>query len=61
MMRTELKGAEEYGPAWEKIVEWLIQNNLEIDMSRASYEIYFNSPEEHPQKHYIFAICMPVN
>ncbi|WP_135606187.1 GyrI-like domain-containing protein [Methanococcoides sp. NM1] len=60
VMRAELTGAEEYGPAWEKVVEWLIQNNLEIDMSRASYEIYLNSPEEHPEKHHIVDICMPV-
>lgn len=60
VMRAELTGAEEYGPAWEKVVEWLIQNNLEIDMSRASYEIYLNSPEEHPEKHHILDICMPV-
>lgn len=60
VMRAELAGAEEYGPAWEKVVGWLIQNNLEIDMSRASYEIYLNSPEEHPEKHHIIDICMPV-
>ncbi len=60
VMRAELTGTEEYGPAWEKIVEWLIQNNLEIDMSRASYEIYLNSPEEHPESHHILDICMPV-
>lgn len=59
VMRAELTGPEEYGPAWEKIVEWLIQNKLEIDMSRASYEVYLNSPEEHPQKHHIIDICMP--
>ncbi|MCD4821853.1 MAG: GyrI-like domain-containing protein [Methanococcoides sp.] len=60
VMRAELTGTEEYGPAWEKIVEWLIQNNLEIDISRASYEIYLNSPEEHPEKHHILDICIPV-
>lgn len=60
VMRAELTGPEEYGPAWEKVVEWLIQNKLEIDMSRASYEIYLNSPEEHPEKHHILDICMPV-
>jgi AraC family transcriptional regulator len=60
VMRVELTGAEEYGPAWEKIVEWVMQNNLEIDISRPSYEIYFNSPEEHPQGHHIFDICMAV-
>lgn len=60
VMRTELTGPEEYGPAWEKVVDWVIQNNLEMDMSRASYEIYLNSPEEHPDKHHILDICMPV-
>jgi AraC family transcriptional regulator len=60
VMRAELTGAEEYGPAWEKVVEWMIQNNLEIDMSRASYEIYLNGPEEHSEKHHILDICMPV-
>ncbi|MBP2029520.1 AraC family transcriptional regulator [Methanohalophilus levihalophilus] len=60
VMRAELTGAEEYGPAWETIVEWLIQNNLEIDMFRASYEIYLNDPEIHPEKHHILDICMPV-
>jgi AraC family transcriptional regulator len=60
VMRAELTGAEEYGPAWDKVVEWMIQNNLEIDMSRASYEIYLNSPGEHSEKHHILDICMPV-
>lgn len=60
VMHAELTGAEEYAPAWENIVEWLMRNNLEIDMSRASYEIYLNDPEEHPEKHHILDICMPV-
>lgn len=60
VMRVELTGAEEYGPAWEKVEEWLIQNNFEIDICRASYEIYLNSPEEHPEKHHILDICMAV-
>jgi AraC family transcriptional regulator len=58
--RAELTGPEEYAHAWEKIVGWLMQNKLEIDMSRASYEVYLNSPEEHPQNHHIVDICMPV-
>jgi len=60
VMRTELKGPEEYSHAWEKVVEWLTRNNLEIDMTRASYEIYLNSPDEHPERHHIVEICMPV-
>ncbi len=47
-MHTELTGPEEYGPAWNAVVEWMERNNYEVDMSRASYEIYFNNPEEHP-------------
>ncbi len=59
VMRAELTGAEEYGPAWEKIFEWIMQNNIEIDIYRASYEIYLNSPGEHPESHHILDICMP--
>ena len=58
VMKTELKGPEEYGPAWMEVVEWMKNNNEEIDMSRASYEIYLNNPEEHPEKHHILEICM---
>ena len=57
---AELKGAEEYGPAWNVVVEWMKENNVEIDMSRPSYEIYLNNPEEHPEKHHIIDICMSV-
>lgn len=60
VMHAELKGAEEYSPAWNKIVEWVQENNLEIDMSRPSYEIYLNNPEEHPEKLHIIDICMSV-
>jgi len=60
VMRAELTGAEEYGPAWNKVVEWVNQNNHEIDMTRPSYEIYLNNPEEHPEKHHILDICMSV-
>jgi len=60
VMRAELTGPQEYAPAWEKIVEWVVQNRLDIDLSRASYEIYLNLPEEHPEKHHILDICMPV-
>ncbi|MCK5509664.1 MAG: GyrI-like domain-containing protein [Desulfobacterales bacterium] len=59
-MHTELAGAEEYGPAWNVVVEWMENNNYEVDMSRPSYEIYLNNPEEHPEKHHIINICMSV-
>lgn len=61
VMRAELTGPEEYGPAWNDVVEWIVNNNYEIDMSRPSYEIYLNNPEEHPEKHHIIDICMSVN
>lgn len=60
VMHTELNGPEEYGPAWNAVVEWVKKNNYEIDMSRPSYEIYLNNPEEHPEKHHIIDICMSV-
>ncbi|MGM0770434.1 MAG: AraC family transcriptional regulator [Halobacteriota archaeon] len=60
VMRAELTGPDEYGPAWGMIVDWLIKNNIDMDMYRASYEIYLNSPEEHPENHHILDICMPV-
>ncbi len=58
VMNAELSGPEEYGPAWNAVVEWMKKNSYEIDMSRPSYEIYLNNPEEHPEKHHIFDICM---
>jgi AraC family transcriptional regulator len=60
VMRVELTGTEEYAAAWEKAVEWLILNKFEIDMSKASYEVYLNDPREHPQGHHIVDICMPI-
>ena len=60
VMNAELTGPEEYGLAWNTVVEWIIKNGYEIDMSRPSYEIYLNNPEEHPEKHHIIDICMSV-
>ncbi len=57
-MYAELKSPEEYGLAWNKVVEWMKKNKHEIDMSRPSYEIYLNNPEEHPEKHHFIDICM---
>jgi AraC family transcriptional regulator len=58
VMRAELTGPEEYGPAWNAVVEWMNENDHEIDMSRPSYEIYLNNPDEHPEKHHMIDICM---
>ncbi|MCD4740611.1 GyrI-like domain-containing protein [archaeon] len=60
VLHAELTGPEEYGPAWNKVVEWINKSNYEIDMSRPSYEIYQNNPNEHPQKHHLLDICMSV-
>lgn len=60
VMHSELSGPEEYVQAWMAVVEWIGKNRFEIDMSRPSYEIYLNNPEEHPQKHHILDICMSV-
>jgi AraC family transcriptional regulator len=58
---VELASSEEYGPAWNEVIEWAKSNNYEIDMSRPSYEICLNNPEEHPDKHHIIDICLSVN
>lgn len=60
VMRAELTGPEEYAPAWIEIVEWIDEKELTIDLSRASYEIYLNDPEQHPENHHILDICMSV-
>ncbi len=57
---VELAGAEEYGTAWEEVVKWSRENSFELDMSRASYEIYKNDPNTHPEGHHILDICLAV-
>ena len=56
----ELAGPSEYGSAWQDVVKWAEAQGHEIDMSRPSYEIYLNNPEEHPEKHHILDICLSV-
>ena len=60
VLHAELTGPEDYGPIWEEIVKWASENNLDIDMSRPSYEIYLNNPDEHPEKHHILDVCLSV-
>ena len=60
IMRAELLGPEEYSTAWEKVVEWGAEKGLGIDLSRASYEIYLNNPEEDPEKRHIIEICLAI-
>ena len=60
VMQAELTGPEEYGPAWAAVVDWMEKNKQIVDMSRPSYEICLNNPEEHPENHHIIDICMSV-
>lgn len=58
VMRVELSGPEEYAPAWYQLVESAAEQNLELDLSRPGYEIYLNSPNDHPEKHHIVEISL---
>ena len=61
VMRAEITSPEEYKVAWMALVEWAENNNHPSDLSRPSYEIYLNNPEQHPKKHHIVDICLSVN
>ena len=58
VMHCELSGPEEYETVWNNLVDWADKNNYEMDMSRPSYELYLNNPEEHPEKHHILDLCL---
>lgn len=60
VMHAELTGPQDYGPAWNSVVEWAEKRDYAVDMSRPSYEIYLNNPEEHPEKHHILDLCLSV-
>ena len=59
-MNVELTGTEEYKEAWKKALDWVQANKYEVDLSRPSYELYLNNPEEHPQKHHLLDICISI-
>ena len=61
VMRAELTRAEEFETAWNAVVQWAQNNNHALDMSRPSYEVYLNNPDDHPQKHHIVDIYLSVN
>jgi AraC family transcriptional regulator len=44
---------------WNSIVTWA-EKNHPADLSRPSYQVYLNNPEQHPQKHQIVDICLSV-
>lgn len=60
VMNFELAGSQDYGPAWNQVVDWAKENGYEVDMSRPSYELYLNDPEQHPEKHHIIDVCLSV-
>ena len=60
VMHAELSETEDFGAVWQALGKWVEDNNFSIDMSRPSYEIYQNNPEEHPQRLHIVGICMSV-
>ena len=60
VMHCELTGPEEFETVWNNLVDWAGKNDYEMDMSRPSYEIYLNNPDEHPEKHHILDICLSV-
>lgn len=60
VMRAELEGPQEYGPAWEAIVKWANENGYEPSYDQPSYEYYLNNPEDHPEKHHILDVCLYV-
>jgi AraC family transcriptional regulator len=60
VMHADLTRAEEYEAVWNSIVTWAEKQNHPADLSRPSYQIYLNNPEQHPQKHQIVDICLSV-
>ena len=59
-MHCELAGPEEYETVWKDLVEWADSNHYQMDMSRPSYEVYLNNPDEHPEKLHILDLCLSV-
>lgn len=52
--------AQEYQKAWDLVYgEWLPQSGYQPD-DRPCYELYLNSPEEHPEHKHSVDICVPV-
>lgn len=53
VVQAELTVSEEYGAAWNDMVEWMKKNKYEIDMPQPGYDICLNKPEKHPEKRHI--------
>ncbi len=58
--RFELAGSEEYEEAWNFVFgNWLPESGCQPD-DRLCFEIYHNTPKEHPEGVHIVDICVPV-
>ncbi len=51
--------ASGFPAAWNEAFAWLVANGLEC-ADRAIYEFYHNNGDEHPEKAWIFDICIPL-
>jgi len=52
--------ADEYGEAWNALMGgWLPESGYQPD-DRLCYEMYLNSPKDHPEGKHIVDICLPV-
>lgn len=58
--RFELSGGDAYQDAWDFVYgSWLPESGFQPD-DRLCYEMYQNSPKEHPEGIHIVDICVPV-
>jgi AraC family transcriptional regulator len=52
--------AENIAASYHKLfAEWIPQNNHIVD-DRPCFEIYYNNPDEHPEKKFIMDICISI-
>lgn len=58
-MHAKIINKEEFSPAWEKLVNWCKEKEMEMD-DRPVYDIYLNNPEKHPNGLHILDICLSV-
>ena len=58
LARFEL-GADEFQDAWDYVCgTWLPDSGYQPD-DRPCFELYYNDPEEHPQKKFLLDVCVP--
>lgn len=54
----EIQG-DSFQQAWDDAFAWIVKNGHEPD-DRPCYELYHNNAEEHPERKWIFDICVPL-